>query len=541
MDKLINSLKSLDVKQLLILEDFINGKNIFMSGPGGTGKSYLIHIIKQLCLLSKKNFHITALTGCAALLLNGKTVNSWAGTGIISSNDIKHYINRIKKSKKTINWTDIDVLVIDEVSMLSKKFFIILDSIGKLIRKNDKPFGGIQLIFSGDFYQLPPIQGKDEPDNNASLFCFEADNWSETFPEIHILTKVFRQENKEFSKLLNNIRVGNITENNVETLKSRIIPFENTDIIPTKLYPTNISVDSINKAEHDKLPERSCKTFSTKVIRPTEKDIYDNDISETMIKYSTESIIKNNAPIEIKIGDQVICTYNISDTIVNGSRGVVTDIREYPVVKFIDNEIEMRPIDIFDENVKGLSYKKIPLKYAWALTIHKCQGMTLDLCIMDIGSNIFAPGQIYVALSRVKSLDGLYLLNFNHKKIKTMRIVKDFYAKYENKVYTKDERNLEKKRIKKLINDYLEECKKIKVVEKVEKPINQEIVSKLNEYRKKIATEKDIKCYRILTNETVNNIARDLPKDKDDLLSIKGIGPKTLETYGDDILTIINN
>jgi len=540
MDKLIDSLKSLDVKQLLILEDFINGKNIFMSGPGGTGKSYLIHIIKQLCLLSKKNFHITALTGCAALLLNGKTVNSWAGTGIISSTDIKHYITRIKKSKKTINWKDIDVLVIDEVSMLSKKFFIILDSIGKLIRKNDKPFGGIQLIFSGDFYQLPPIQGKDEPDNNASLFCFEADNWSETFPEIHILTKVFRQGNKEFSKLLNRIRVGNITDNNVKTLKSRIIPFENTDIIPTKLYPTNNSVDSINKAEHDKLPERSCKTFSTNVIRPTEKDISDYDISETMIKNSTESIIKNNAPIEIKIGDQVICTYNISDTIVNGSRGVVTDIREYPVVKFIDNnEIEMKPIDIFDENVKGLSYKKIPLKYAWALTIHKCQGMTLDLCIMDIGSNIFAPGQIYVALSRVKSLDGLYLLNFNHKKIKTMRIVKDFYAKYENKVYTKEERNLEKKRIKKLINDYLEECKKIKVVEKVEKPINEEILNKLREYRKMIAKEKDIPYYRVLTNETVNNIARDLPKDKDDLLSIKGIGPKTLETYGDAILTIL--
>ena len=532
-------LNTLDIKQLIILEEFIKGNNVFMSGPGGTGKSYLINAIKHICLQSKKNFDITAMTGCAAVIINGKTIHSWGGIGIISSNDINHYIKKIMQNKKHMNWIDIDVLIVDEVSMLSKKSFIILDKIAKRLRKNDKPFGGIQLVFSGDFYQLPPVN-KDKSDIDASMYCFEADIWSETFHTIHVLTKIFRQEGKVFSKLLNNIRIGNISKSNLEALQSRIIPYEGTDIIPTRLYANNISVDHINKIEHDKLSDEYIKTFGVNVIKPSPREISDNDLSESTIKRLSDDFVKNNDPIEIKIGDQVMCTYNISETIVNGSRGVVVEIGEYPIVKFVNNNtVEMRPIDLFDDNIPGLIFKKVPLKYAWALTIHKCQGMTLDLCIMDLGSNIFEAGQTYVALSRVKSLEGLYLTNFDHTKIKIDKVVKDFYEQYENKVYTKDERNLEKKRIKKHIIEYLESCKKIKIVKKVEPSINKEIVDKLKEYRSKVANEKGIQNYQILTNDTINNIARDLPKDSYDLLGVKGVGPKTLENYGNDILKIL--
>ena len=532
----MQELSFLDIKQLNILEDFINGKNIFMSGPGGTGKSYLIHFIKEICLKTHKICQTTALTGCAALLINAKTLHSWSGTGIVEKSDITYFINKIRKSKKITNWTEIDVLIVDEVSMLSKKLFEILDCIGKRIRKNDKPFGGIQLIFSGDFYQLPPVYKGDDIEN--SLYCFQTNKWQETFPTIHILTKVFRQDNKTFSKMLNNIRIGKISNNNVETLKSRIIPFENNDIIPTKLFPKNKEVDSINNIEHNKLKTPG-KTFNIRIINPSDEEIFENHISEYDIKNATEMIKKNNQSIEIKIGDQVICTYNISDTIVNGSRGVVIGINEYPIVKFVDNiELEMKPIDLRDPNVPGLVCKKIPLEYAWALTIHKCQGMTLDLCVMNLGKGIFEAGQMYVALSRVKSLEGLYLLDFDPKGIITKTKVKQFYERYPIKTYTKEERKSEKKRIIKLINDYIETNKNNKKPEKV---INKDILNKIKEYRLKIAKEKDIQCYRILTNDSIINIATTIPKDKSELLSIKGIGKKTVEIYGEDILRIIDS
>jgi ATP-dependent DNA helicase PIF1 len=532
----MGELSLLDIRQLNILEDFINGKNIFMSGPGGTGKSYLINIIKEICLKTHKDYQVTALTGCAALLLNAKTLHSWSGTGIIESSDVTYYVNKIRKSKKITNWTEIDLLIVDEVSMLSKKLFDILDAIGKKFRKNDKPFGGIQLIFSGDFYQLPPVCKGDDREN--SLYCFQSKKWDETFPTTHILTKIFRQDNKIFSKMLNNIRVGKISNNNVETLKSRIIPFENNDIIPTKLFPKNKEVDSINNFEHGKLKTPG-KIFNIRIINPSDEEIFENHISEYDIKHATELIKKNNQSIEIKVGDQVICTYNISDTIVNGSRGVVTGMNEYPIVKFVDNiELEMKPIDLRDPNVPGLICKKIPLEYAWALTIHKCQGMTLDLCVMDLGKGIFEAGQVYVALSRVKSLEGLYLLDFDPNGIITKTKVKQFYEKYSLNTYTKEQRKSEKKRIIKLINNYIELNKNNKKPEKV---INKDILEKIKEYRLKIAKEKNIPCYRILTNETIINIASNIPKDNSDLLSIKGIGKKTLELYGEDILRIIDS
>lgn len=535
MENLIN----LDIRQLNILEDFINGKNIFITGPGGVGKSYLINFIKELACKTNKVCQLTALTGCAALLINAKTIHSWSGTGIIKNNDLTNYINKIKKSKKIDNWIEVDVLIVDEVSMLSKKFFDILDSIGKKIRKNSEPFGGIQVIFSGDFYQLPPVNSDDE-DINASLFCFESENWDKMFNNIHILKKVFRQDNETFSKLLNNIRVGKITKSNVEILKSRIIPFENTGIIPTKLFPKNISVNNINIYEHEKLPSIG-KTYNIKIINPSEKDIFEHCITQSEINYSTELIKKNNLPIEIKIGDQVICTYNISDKIVNGSRGVVVDINEYPIVKFIDgNIIEMKPIDIYDVNVPGLVYKKIPLEYAWALTIHKCQGMTLDLCIMDLGKDIFEAGQTYVALSRVKSLEGLYLLDFDVNKIKTNKKVKEFYNKYPNKIYSLEEKKSEKKRIIKLIHEFIETNKNVKV-DKKEIIVNTLLLNKLKEFRTKVAKEKNIPYYRVLTNETINNISINIPRDKNELICIKGIGKKTLEMYGQDIIRIIEH
>lgn len=534
----MEELQKLDIKQLNILEDLINGKNIFMSGPGGTGKSFLIEIIKKICFKTNKICQLTALTGCAALLINAKTIHSWSGIGIIKNDeiDVTYYINKIRKHKKTLNWIEVECLVIDEVSMLSKKFFDILDLIAKKIRKNDKPFGGIQIILSGDFYQLPPVN-KDKLDTDSSLFCFQSDKWNETFSTIHILTKIFRQDNKIFSKLLNNIRIGNITQSNIDILNSRMIPYEGNEIIPTKLFPKIDNVNQINNYEHEKLPGNG-NIYKINIVKPSNEEMFENNITSFDIKQSTDLIMKNNLPIEFKIGDQVICTYNISDKIVNGSRGIIVGFKEFPIVKFVDgNILEMKPIDIYDNNVPGLYYKKIPLEYAWALTIHKCQGMTLDLCIMDLGENIFEAGQMYVALSRVKSLEGLYLIDFHVNKIKTLQKVKVFYSKYPDKKYDKEERKSEKKRIIKLIHEYIETNKNKRKPEK-EIIVNNDLLNKLKEYRINKAKEKNIQSYIIFSDDTLTNIASEIPKDKNDLLNIRGIGKKKLEMYGEDILNI---
>ena len=215
-------MERLHINQLQVIESFINGENIFMSGPGGTGKTHVIKILQELCKKYKKTFQITALTGCAALLLdcNAKTIHSWSGVGTAKESDINYYIRKLKKNKIHINWKTVDVLIVDEVSMMSKKLFNILDEIGKILRNNDRPFGGIQVVFSGDFFQLPPV-AKEIGDE--SQFCFESESWNNSFRSIHILTKNFRQDNKSFTKMLNNIRVGKITHSTVELLKSRII------------------------------------------------------------------------------------------------------------------------------------------------------------------------------------------------------------------------------------------------------------------------------------------------------------------------------
>ena len=532
-------INTLDIKQLDIIESFIDGKNIFMSGPAGTGKSYLIKIIKELCVKHYKKCQVTALTGCAALLLDcqAKTIHSWSGINI-KNYDLTINLNKIKKNKKVSNWTDIDVLIIDEISMMSPELLELLDLIGKTFRENDKPFGGIQLIFSGDFFQLPPINKTD----SETKLCFESDLWDKTFSKIHMLTKIYRQEDKEFSKILNEVRIGKLRRSTAEVLNSRVIPYENNNnIIPTIILPRTHAVENINNKEHNALPGIG-KTYIIKINQPKYEDHKKLGISDYVIKKAINFIEENNPPIEFKIGDQVICTRNISDSIVNGSRGVIIDTKSYPIVRFHSGIVtEIGLFDIPHENIKGLHYRKIPLEYAWALTIHKCQGMTLDLCIMDIGRNIFECGQTYVALSRVKNLEGLYLLSFDSKSIKTKIIVKEFYNKYEIEKLSKEERISEKKRLRKLINRFIEEIPD-KPPEKLEdvKELNMDLFNELNQYRLDKSKEKNIPVYCILNNSTMELISESIPipTSNAELLFIKGIGKKTIESYGDDITEI---
>ena len=435
-------------KQQIAYNKYLEGKNIFITGPGGCGKTALI---KQIQCHAKANIidlQVCALTGCAAVLLECKarTIHSWSGIGLAhGSNDA--IIEKIKKSyfKKKV-WLETDILVVDEVSMMSQRIFELLDLIGKTIRKNTLPFGGIQVIFSGDFYQLPPVGTKDDP--SSINFCFESPLWYTTFPiENHIvLDKIFRQSEAVYSKLLNQIREGVVKKSSIALLENYVNRKVEDELIikPTKLFPIRIKVDQINSYEMNKLKTES-KLYSIKNeynLQMTEKEkkiraMFADEAIDLELKYIQSNLLCEHN-ITLKIGCQVMCIINFElpncEMIYNGSQGIITSFTKegYPTVKFTSgHELIMEPHIWKSESIPGIGVSQIPLILSWALTIHKIQGQSLDYGEIDIGSTIFECGQTYVALSRVKSLEGLYLASFDAKRIRINKKVQEFYEVLE--------------------------------------------------------------------------------------------------------------
>jgi ATP-dependent DNA helicase PIF1 len=325
--------------------------------------------------------------------------------------------------------------------MLSNKLLTLLDGIAKRIKKNNLPFGGIQVLFSGDFYQLPPIGDKREPE--TIQFCFENPIWNTLFHKQIQLKQIFRQTDPVYSDILNQIRKGTLNKKAYNILMSRCIPCEDDSIKPTKILPRRNDVNKINENEM-KLLKESEFIFDMEIIK-TVTDDKRSILPKEQLLNEIETL-QNNVMTEKKLilkkGAQVMCIVNIEtegiNPIVNGSRGVITEFNEtgLPVVKFkngitkpighhvweLENEIDLK---------KGYGIKQIPLILAWAITIHKSQGSTLELAEIDIGNGIFECGQSYVALSRVKNIEGLYLTSFNPTKIRINKKVYEFYKKID--------------------------------------------------------------------------------------------------------------
>ncbi len=435
-------------EQILAFNKYLQKENIFVTGPGGTGKSALIKYIQKDAYKKCIDIQVCALTGCAAVLLEckAKTVHSWAGIGL-GNGSIEANVNRILKNKYAkATWKGTDILIVDEVSMMSKKLFEMLDAIGKAVRKNMRPFGGIQLIFSGDFYQLPPVGDKDEPDTQR--FCFESPLWFEIFKkQNHIcLNKIFRQNDPIYQRILNQIREGRIKRSSNEKLLENVgKPLApDLQIIPTKLFPKRSQVDYINE---EKMVELTGKEYEYKVkyhndleMSAKERNIrmqFTPEQIKTELMY-LQSNLRCDEIVKIKVGCQVMCIVNIQldngDILCNGAQGRVVGMSpdDYPIVTYNNGyQMTMKRHIWASELIPGIGVSQVPLILAWALTIHKAQGATMDLAEVDVGSGIFECGQTYVALSRVKTLEGLYLASFDVRRIRVNKNVQDFYEMLE--------------------------------------------------------------------------------------------------------------
>ena len=430
----------LSKNQQLALDNFILGNNIFLTGPGGSGKTFLIKKIVEKCKENLLNLQVCALTGCAAILLEckAKTIHSWGGIGL-GNGELNDVVKRVCKSKyKKAPWKNIDVLIIDEVSMMSKKIFDILNKIAQVIRKNPKPFGGIQLVFSGDFYQLPPVG--NEKDIETSQFCFESINWDKTFPINIQLKKIFRQNDTKYVKALNQIRKGIIKKSSYNLLCTRLNKICNDEIRPTILLPIKRKVNHINASELKKLETEEkifeVQNYIDKEIMGKSKISPDSETMSYEFTYLKNSIMADEK-LKLKKGALVMCVANIDmkseSQIVNGSQGIIVDfINNFPVVRFRNGVVKiMSPHKWMSEKIPYVGIKQIPLILSWAITIHKAQGVTLDVAQIDAGQNIFECGQTYVALSRIKNIDGLYLSSFDPNKIKVNKKVQLFYKKIQ--------------------------------------------------------------------------------------------------------------
>ena len=428
----------LNADQSVAFQAVQSGKNIFLTGPAGSGKSFLVKRIMEWAAANGRAISVTALTGCAALLLGkAKTLHSWSGIGLGKESAETLIVNIMKKPKLKRAWKKTDILVIDEISMMTPELFEKLDLIGKRIRASEKPWGGIQLVLCGDFFQLPPVtKGISGEMLIPGRFAFESPVWKSAGLLPVVLNTIERQTDPAFQRLLNECRIGTPGPETLALLKSRQgLDWKTQLIRPTLLFSRNADVDAINEKNIAALKKPlHIYDAETKIERNPED--LEAEIPTGEYLERAENKLDNDANycahLELCLGAQVMLLINkdIEAGLVNGSRGVIVNFRtdKVPIVQFLHGD----PVAIerhrwTSNDSSALHREQIPLRVAYAITIHKSQGSTLDCALVDIGSSTFEFGQAYVALSRVRSLESLYIHTLDAAKIRAHPTVTRYY------------------------------------------------------------------------------------------------------------------
>lgn len=405
-------------KALAILK---SGRNVFLTGSAGAGKTYVLNQYIQYLKEHKVPVAVTASTGIAATHMNGMTIHSWAGIGIREHLSLQHLSNLKKRKYFRDKMDKVKVLVIDEISMLHRNQLDLVNQVLKFFKENELAFGGVQVVFSGDFFQLPPIG--NEWETAREKFAFMSTAWLEAEPVICYLTEQHRQESNELNMILNEIRQGNVSENSISLLETRLEFHPDEGEQETKLFTHNSDVDRINKMYLEQIGGAS------KVFKAETKG---NEVLVDVLKKSVLAMEN----LELRRGAQVMFVKNNYEVgYVNGTMGRVTGFNSEgnPLVKTFDGElIEAKPESwaIEDETGRALaSFTQIPLRLAWAITVHKSQGMTLDAAMIDL-SKAFEKGQGYVALSRLKDLQGLRLRGLNQTALEVDELAQKADARF---------------------------------------------------------------------------------------------------------------
>lgn len=494
----------------------LSGASVFLTGPPGAGKTYVLNEFIRRSERRGKRVAVTASTGIAATHIGGATIHSWSGLGIrdaLTPYD-REWLKANDRLKKRYNGTDI--LVIDEISMLHGKRLDMVNEVCKLLRDSNEPFGGLQVILVGDLFQLPPVNRESD----IADFVHTSEAWAELTPKVCYLSEQHRQAGDRLLDVLEAMRRDEIEDWHTEALMERlgVKPSDGSPV--TRLYTHNIDVDSINQQQLAALPSET-KRFDMK-----------KEGNATKVEQLVRSVLAPEV-LELKSGAEVMfVANNFNEGYVNGSRGKIIgfdDDTGLPEVRLLSSgrtiDVDYQSWTLMEDGRKRAEVVQLPLRLAWAITIHKSQGMSLDAAQIDL-SKSFTPGMGYVALSRVRSLDGVYLSGMNAM---AMRLHPEIFEFDEQLRLASSELAL--------VSLDAPEVDDMPDPEKVE--VDEALLAKLKQWRAVRAQADRVPAYMIAHDAALSALAAHPVVTTQQLLGITGFGPRKVETYGSDVLRVV--